>query len=351
MAQMTKADTAPDIDSTLPPTPETTEPASAAPQPDDRPAPPRQDKGAMGLVLGGVIAAALGAGAAIYTVRLYPDLAGAQDLGAVTEHLTRQDKQIADLSAALAALPAPIGPDQATADALASLQDMTARQAKAEDNLAALTDRIAQLEKLPVGAGTATALEVATATEAATKAARAAEEEARRLKSEAEAATRKATAVAAFGQMAAALESGAPLQPALDAAASAGLTLPQGLSDVAQGAPTLQSLHDTFPPAARDALALSLRATADGGLWNRFSAFLRSQTGARSLTPVAGNDPDAILSRAEAAVGTGDLKAALTEIATLPTEGQARMAEWVALATRRQTALEALATLQVEVGQ
>ena len=39
-----------------------------------------------------------------------------------------------------------LGPDQATADALASLQDMTARQAKAEDNLAALTDRIAQLD-------------------------------------------------------------------------------------------------------------------------------------------------------------------------------------------------------------
>ncbi len=66
---------------------------------------------------------------------------------------------------------------------------------------------------------------------------------------------------------------------------------------------------------------------------------------------MAGDDPDAILSRAEAAVGSGDLTTALTEISALPAEGQARMAEWVALATRRQAALAALTTLQAEVGQ
>ena len=101
-------------------------------------------------------------------------------------------------------------------------------------------------------------------------------------------------------------------------------------------------LQESFVEAARDALVLSMRETAGDGIWSRLGAFLRSQTGARSLTPRAGTDPDAVLSRAEAALANGDLSAAITELDGLPEEGKARMSEWIALADRRLKALAAL---------
>ncbi|MCB2133097.1 MAG: hypothetical protein KDE02_09510, partial [Rhodobacteraceae bacterium] len=65
----------------------------------------------------------------------------------------------------------------------------------------------------------------------------------------------------------------------------------------------------------------------------------------RSLTPRAGDDPDAILSRADAALKAGDLAAAIDEIAALPEGGKAVMAEWVGLAQRRMAALAAVSAL------
>ncbi|MGB8622217.1 MAG: hypothetical protein WCD16_05310, partial [Paracoccaceae bacterium] len=78
---------------------------------------------------------------------------------------------------------------------------------------------------------------------------------------------------------------------------------------------------------------------------DRIGAFLRTQFGARSLTPREGNDPDAILSRAEAALNAGELKDALDEIATLPEAGQQAMSGWVAKAQKRADALAAADTL------
>lgn len=347
MAQRTKAETAPDADSEAQ-SPQIAEVVADPPAPEPIVAKPAKRRGFAPLLLGGMIAAALGAGATYYAARYSAPATDGSGVAALSDRLTAQDAQIATLTETLAALPGPSGSDEATAQAL---EDITARQQALEASLKDLSARIERIENTPVGTAGGTALDVAAATEAATKAARLAEEEAAKLKAEAEAATRRATLVAATGQLAAALETGTALQPALDLLAQSGVTIPAGLADVAQGAPTLRALRDTFPPAARDALALSLRETADGSLWSRFSAFVRSQTGARSLTPVAGTDPDAILSRAEAALTAGDLAAALTEIAGLPPEGQARMAEWAGLAGKRLAALSAMATLTGEVGQ
>ena len=112
---------------------------------------------------------------------------------------------------------------------------------------------------------------------------------------------------------------------------------------------SVEALRAAFPPAARDALAASLRETASGSLWDRTLAFLQTQSGARSLAPREGTDPDAILSRAEAALAAGDLEAAITEIGALPADGQARMTEWVALANRRIAATAAAAALAAEL--
>ena len=129
-----------------------------------------------------------------------------------------------------------------------------------------------------------------------------------------------------------------------------GLAAPDALSAVAtDGAPTLTQLKASFPDAARDALAAATRdATADGAV-SPLSAFLRTQLGARSLEPREGNDPDAVLSRAEAAVAAADLETALTEITALPQSGQGVLANWVASAQARRAALDAASTLSAQI--
>ena len=139
------------------------------------------------------------------------------------------------------------------------------------------------------------------------------------------------------------------LDPALADLRDAGVAIPPPLAEQGQGVPTLEALRTAFPDAARDALAASLKETAAGDTWERLLAFLRTQSGARSLTPREGTDPDAILSRAEAALAAGDLAGSISEIGGLPAEGQARMTEWVALASRRISATEAAAALAAEL--
>jgi len=159
--------------------------------------------------------------------------------------------------------------------------------------------------------------------------------------------TRRISVQAALAQISAALENGAPFVDATSALLTAGgITVPDDLSTVApEGVATLAALQNDFPRLARDALSVSIRETSDGGVLDRFGAFLRSQTGARSLNAREGDDPDAVLSRAEAAVKTGDLADALGELATLPPTGQTVMAPWVARAEARLAALKALGDL------
>ena len=76
---------------------------------------------------------------------------------------------------------------------------------------------------------------------------------------------------------------------------------------------------------------------------NRVTAFLQSQVGGRSLEPREGDDPDAILSRAEADVQAGDISAALRELDNLPSAAQAVMAPWVEDANARLSATDAMA--------
>ena len=88
-------------------------------------------------------------------------------------------------------------------------------------------------------------------------------------------------------------------------------------------------MQQLFPAAARDGLAAALRddsAAPSGGL---FTNFLRAQTGARSLEPRPGNDPDAVLSRAGDAVQRGEIAAALTELQAFPPAGREAMADWL----------------------
>ncbi|PJF09950.1 hypothetical protein CUR21_08745 [Pseudorhodobacter sp. MZDSW-24AT] len=153
---------------------------------------------------------------------------------------------------------------------------------------------------------------------------------------------------AALGRVQAAVDSGQPFAGALTDLAE--LEVPETLSSVAEaGVPSRAALEDAFPAAARAALDASLRATMGEGWSDRFSTFLQSTTGARSLVPREGDDPDAVLSRAEAALRAGDLELALTELTSLPPEGQAEMAAWTAMAQTRLDALAAVSSLSAAV--
>ncbi|MHA7850968.1 COG4223 family protein [Roseovarius sp.] len=150
---------------------------------------------------------------------------------------------------------------------------------------------------------------------------------------------------AALTRIQTALDAGTPFDTALADLEAADVAVPEALaSAAAEGVPTQASLTETFPDAARRALAAS-RATVDDAGAGGLGGFLRSQLGARSLEPREGDDPDAVLSRAEAAAREGRLNDALAEIETLPEEGRAELSDWSAEAARRLDALAAAEAL------
>jgi len=121
------------------------------------------------------------------------------------------------------------------------------------------------------------------------------------------------------------------------------LDVPEVLqSNAASGLATLAELQADYPASARAALKASIAASADDNIGGRVTAFLKSQLGARSLEPREGDDPDAVLSRAEAALGRGELQSALEILNDLPEAGRAEMASWMDRAMARLAAEQAL---------
>lgn len=339
------------------------------------PAPVAQKSGPgfVPLVLGGVIAAGLGFGLARYVVPEGWPVPGSSPLHT---QLTQQADEIAALRAQVQALPQDdskaVLDEVATLRATATTALETAEAAKlaaetmpqtaiGEDTtprIAALEDRLAALESRPATTGAVdpavlsnltTEIDTLRSGLAAQKAA------AEKLVSEAEAvradAAAKAQSVllqAALTKVEAAMLDGAPFVEPLTLLVDAGLSVPAILTENAEnGLPTQAALVQGFDEPARAALEQSLRGNM-GSTWSdRVGSFLRSQTGARSLTPQDGDDPDAVLSRANAAVASGDLPTALTEIATLPEAAQTALAAWVAQVNLRieaQAATVELAT-------
>ena len=167
--------------------------------------------------------------------------------------------------------------------------------------------------------------------------------EAAAIEENAAAAARQAAGRAALARVQTGLESGAPLGAALDDLQEAtGEPVPDALAAVRDGVPTLASLQESFPDAARVALATARSEGVAGEKSGGLGAFLRSQLDVRSVAPREGNDADAILSRAEAAVKAGRLSDALAELAALPEVARAEMSGWLAQAEARASAVTAI---------
>jgi hypothetical protein len=175
-------------------------------------------------------------------------------------------------------------------------------------------------------------------------------ETAANVEAQAEKAAEKAAVEAALARVAAALDAGTSFAGPLADIESAGGNIPDALASAASdGVASLPALTDAYPASARAALEGSISVEDAGSATDRVMAFLRVQTGARSLTPREGDDPDAILSRSEAALRAGDLSSALAELDALPDAGKAAMADWVSAARTRQAAVAALAALRSEI--
>ncbi|WP_144431495.1 COG4223 family protein [Jannaschia seosinensis] len=143
---------------------------------------------------------------------------------------------------------------------------------------------------------------------------------------------------AARNQVAQALESGATYVEPLAVLGDP----PAALERFAEtGVPTLNDLADDFPALARTALR-EARAEAAGS--EGVASLFRNALNPRSLEPRAGSDPDAVLSRAEAAIRTGDLEEALAEIETLPEAAAEVLEAWQARAEARAAAVSAADT-------
>lgn len=339
------------------------------------PAPPAKRSGGLwGGLLGGVLAAGAGYGLAQYVPNGWPlgDTAALQaGLATVTQDNAALKAQVAEL----AKTPAP--DTQPLMDRIAALEVALAQPgpqadlAPLEARIAALETRMTAIEAMPTDGGGVSSAVIA-AQDAAIRQLQAEVQAmqstptAAALSPEAQAELKAATdaaasmqgdatrfilqmqATAALGRVQAALDSGVPFATALPALGE----VPAVLKDSAEtGVPTLAALQTAFPDAARAALEAALQADMGESWSERVTNFLRNQTGARSLTPREGSDPDAVLSRAEAALTAGNVATALTEIATLPEPAQTAMAEWRGKAEQRVAAVDAVAALALSFGQ
>lgn len=159
-----------------------------------------------------------------------------------------------------------------------------------------------------------------------------------------------ATARAATARITVALDRGEGFaEPLSELVAATGIEPPAALNAVAtDGTPSAEALKSAFPEAARLALAETSRVASEDGSAGSLTSIIMTQLGARSLEPREGDDPDAVLSRAEAAVKAGDLDTALTELAALPESGKAAFDQWVADATALRDARAAAAELSAQ---
>lgn len=347
------------------------EPARPAETPSAKPDPAPRRGGFWGPFTGGVLAAAAGFGAAQLVPAGWPlfSTSGTQ------AQIAAQEAEIAALKTDLAALAAA---PQADAGLQAQVADLAAKLAAQpapvdlsplEGRLTTLESRLTAVESVPIGEGGMSAAQMLEQAAALGQL----QEQVRALQSSADAGTQTAAVEAMVKDATAATDSMkaeaaqilrsvrqtaaiAKVQMALDLGGPFAFALPD-LGEVptiltetaTTGVPTLSSLQMAFPSAARAGLEAALRADMGSSWTERATNFLRAQTGARSLEPREGDDPDAILSRAEAAVSAGDLAAALTEIAALPEPAQTAMADWTASAHSRQAVVAAVAQLAQSV--
>ena len=331
------------------------------------PAEARRGRGLIGGILGGVLAAGAGFGVAQYVPNGWP----LADVAALQAQIAAQEAAVATLNNKVSELTAVSQSQSELADRVSALEE-SAKSAPVAPDLAQIEDRISKTEQdltavlaLPASDGVSPAqlmqitgeiaalrqqvLEVRNAggadqTGAAQALVAQVEDATKQMKDEARQMVLDVRKTAAVARLQSAIDLGGAFETALPALGN----VPAVLSDsAAQGVPTLASLQASFPAVARAALESALQADMGESWSERVVNFLKAQTGARSLEPRDGADPDAILSRAEAALAAGDVASALNSLSELPDAAKAPIADWVSDAQRRQAVVDAVAALSL----
>ncbi|MGY3438535.1 MULTISPECIES: hypothetical protein [unclassified Marinovum] len=322
------------------------------------------------MVLGGIVAAGLGYGAAYYmTLDDSFESETRSSLQAQSDKIGAVEGQVSTLSEDISTRIDGVSTEIAgTRDALTqaetSIGALDERLTNAEalrDDLGALETRLTELAKKPIA--DTVSREAIAAYESELERLRGSMEEQRKaiedtiaaekakIEQIAQDATqmeeraleegRLAAARSAMTRVISALDSGDPYAEALaDLAKTIDDPLEALQASAAEGVVTQSELRETFPDAARAALRASRTAASDTDGSGGIGGVLEKMFEVRSVAPRDGADTDAILSRAEAAVRNGNIRTALEEIAALPDEAKEPLAQWVADAETRIAALE-----------
>lgn len=344
-----------------------TDPVDPAPPPPVEPPPPPPPQvivrrgSVMAPLIGGALAAIGGFALSHFDVLdLRPADSTAEVAGLTTQltevqtrisSLESQSGDLATLSDRLAQLesaPAPQAPDLSRLDAfdqrLAAIEAMPTDGAASS---AAVTAKLAELERRLAAVPQGASPELQQQLDAALARLDEAEATATARADEAAAATAAAERTRALDALAAKLATGEPFGAELQALDDP--TLAQALAPLSEtGVPTLTQLQATFPDAAREALRIARETGADDGWTGRLVDFLASQTGARPLTPLEGDTPDAVLSRADFALSEGRVADAVSELQPLDPAVKGALDPWLAQA---QAHLSAAAALQSARGE
>ena len=327
-----------------------------------------QKKGGTGaMILGGVIAAALGFGAAIYLEQgsaIFPQskaneafrAEAGEQLASLQGSVSNIEAQVKMNSDKVGSLTSELsqGPDLKAMET--SLAALTGSVATLDEKLANLDARFSNLTQDTVSAALSQDVVDAYQKELADLQAslKSQREQVEAMVATAQAKEAEVAEIsqntltrAALTRVDTALQSGRPFAAALsEYEAVIGEAAPVELSQFAQdGLTPVSELTESYVDHARAALAAARASEGSGGAGSGIGNFLKTQLQARSVTPKDGDDADAVLSRAEAALKDGRLSDTLAELDTLPEASKAEMSPWMEAAKARQDALNTIETL------
>jgi len=304
------------------------------------------------MILGGAVCAVLGFGAAVLTQQSSP--LWPQD-PAVAELTAKTDGAVADLQTQIDAIAARPAGDVMQSD-LTPMRDAVAQLSGLEQTIADLAERVSALEQATIEAAIPDDLiaKYRSEVESISALLESQRGELNTFMQDAKAKADQAAEIAkntlaggALDRIATALDTGSEFVQAMqDYEQAIGAAAPDALASLAaDGVVTLQVLSQDYADVARAALAAARAEMDQGQGMAKVTNFLKNQFNARSVVPKSGDDPDAVLSRAEQALRDGDLAAAMDEISKLGPRAQATMSDWIAAAQARLDAQNTVNTL------
>lgn len=308
-----------------------------------------REGGFVPMVIGGLAAAAIGFAVSRF---LFPEPGvDPKLLSDLQNTIEAQASTIAELTERLDGLDG-VGDTSALEAAQANLKDtVEGAVSNLSERIATLEADVAGIDREPTSAPTPTV--DLSSYEAELEALRSTVDEmaenAAMIEKNAQAAAQATLQRAALTRIFSALDAGAGFEPAVADLQNLGVDVPDALVAASSGGVVpLSELQESFPDVARGALAAS-REALGGSDGAGLTSFLRSRLGARSLEPREGDDPDAVLSRVEAAIRDGRLSDALAELEALPEEGRAELSDWSSQVTLRQNAVAAAQDLGAQL--